>query len=298
MHARFPVPHLSSLTGGLLAGDEGSDDMPWAAPFLDALERRPTPAEVGWADVCELLLERHVQESPFSVGEFYTPRSVVRLLIDVASPQPGDRILDPACGSGGLLAAAAQPIAESGPFDGASFEAYAMDHSNPPLAMMNMAVHGVDRPVVQPADLSSLYRTRGSGLVDLVLSNPPFNQRIEAVNFVSWPFGSPPESNANLAWLQLAWTRLSENGTAAMIMPPRAAWSSGREAEIRKRMVGGGVLLGNHGRWLWPTGNASVSGSANGCGLLVRLPTNRGSLVWSRTRRFSYTRAASTLGST
>lgn len=241
-HTRFPVPDLRNV--GFLGGDEESDDVPWAAAFLTALEQPPTLAEAGLPEVCELLLERHVQESTFSAGEFYTPRAVARLLIKLASPQPGDRILDPACGSGGLLAAAAQRIAEPGGVDGASFEAYTTDRSNPPLAMMNLAIHGVDRPVVRASDPVSLFQNRGNRLVDRVVSNPPFNQHIEDIDIAGWPFGQPPESNANFAWLQLAWTRLSEKGTATMIMPPRAGWSNGREAEIRRRMIASGVLLG------------------------------------------------------
>ncbi|MER7463973.1 N-6 DNA methylase [Streptomyces sp. NPDC097981] len=242
-HTGFPVPDIHNLNVGLLDGDEASDDVPWAAAFLSALTQRPTLADVGLPEVCGLLLERHVQESRLSAGEFYTPRAVARLLIESASPQPGDRILDPACGSGGLLAAAAQRIAELGRVDGASFEAYATDRSNPRLAMMNLAIHGVDQPVVGVSDPVTQFQRRGNGLVDRVLSNPPFNQRIKDVHIVDWPFGQPAESNANFAWLQLAWTRLSENGLAAVIMPPRAAWSNGREAEIRRRMIAGGALL-------------------------------------------------------
>ncbi|MEU6194293.1 N-6 DNA methylase [Streptomyces sp. NPDC047061] len=242
-HRGFPVLDLRNLEVGLLNDDEESGDVPWAAAFLTALNQRPSLAEAGLAEACELLMERHVQESTFSAGEFYTPRAVARLLIESASPQPGDRILDPACGSGGLLAAAAQWIAESGRVDGATFEAYATDRSNPRLAMMNLAIHGVDQPVVGASDPVSLLQSRGNGLADRVVSNPPFNQRIEDIGNADWPFGRPPEANANFAWLQLAWSRLSENGTAAMIMPQGAAWSNGRQAEIRRRMIAGGALL-------------------------------------------------------
>lgn len=241
---RFPLPDLRSLNVGLLGSDAEADDVPWVAAFLTALDRRPTLAEAGLSEVCELFLERHVQESTISAGEFYTPRAVARLVIELASPQPGERILDPACGTGGLLAAAARRIAEPGRVEGASFEAYATDRSNPPLAMLNLASHGVDRPVVRTSDPMSQFQSRGNSLVDLVVGNPPFNQRIEDADIAGWPFGPPPESNANFAWLQLAWTRLSENGTATMIMPPRAAWSNGREAEIRKSMIASGALLG------------------------------------------------------
>lgn len=243
-HTRFPVPDLRNLDVGVFGSDENSDDVPWASAFLAALDQHPTLVETGLSKVYEMFLDRLAQESAFSTGEFYTPRAVTHLLIELASPQPGDRILDPACGSGGLLAAAARRIAERGSVNGTSFEAYTTDRSNPQLAMMNLALHGVDRPVVRASDPLSLFRSRDNGLVDRVVSNPPFNQRIEGIDTAGWPFGPPPESNANFAWLQLAWARLSESGTAAMIMPQGAALSKGREAEIRKKMVTSGVLLG------------------------------------------------------
>jgi len=243
-HIRLLPSDVPNLSAGFLGGDEEPEDLPWVAAFLTALEQRPTVAEAGWPEVCELLLERHVQEGTISSGEFYTPRTVARLLVDLASPQPGDRVLDPACGIGGLLATAVQRIAGSGRVDGASFEAYATDRSNLRLATMNLAIHGVDRPVVRASDPVALLQSRGNGLVDRVVSNPPFNQRIEDVDIAGWPFGRPPESNANFAWLQLAWARLSEDGIAVVVMPPRAAWSEGREAEIRRRMIADGVLLG------------------------------------------------------
>jgi len=226
-------------------GDDLADDVPWAASFLTALVQSPVPTLAQWREVCALLFEHHVQDSTLSAGEFFTPREVVRLLVDVAAPEPGDRVLDPACGTGGMLVAVAQHMAEAGSSGAASFEAYATDSSNPRLAMMNMALHGVDRPVVRASDPLSLLQGRGSGPFDKVITNPPFNQRIDDINDVTWPFGPPPEANANFAWLQLAWSRLSETGIAALVMPPRAAWSdNGREAAIRRRMVTEGALLG------------------------------------------------------
>jgi type I restriction enzyme M protein len=242
-HQLFPVPDIDRLDVEFLDGNEGTDDVPWVAAFLAALTQRPRWTEVSLAEVYELLLERHVQEGAFLAGEFYTPRAVARLLVETAAPRPGDRILDPACGTGGLLAVAAERIAEHSQLDGASFEAHATDRTNPRLAMMNLAIHGVDQPVVGASDPVSLFQQRGTRLVDRVLSNPPFNQRITAPHAVDWPFGQPPESNANFAWLQLAWSRLSEEGLAVMIMPPGAAWSSGREAGIRRDMIASGALL-------------------------------------------------------
>jgi type I restriction enzyme M protein len=241
--SRFPVPDLGDRAEFL--GLDDPDGMPWLAAFLAAMELRPTPIDAGWSEVCDLLFERHIREDTRSTGEFHTPRVIADLLAGLVSPQPGDRILDPACGTGGLLAAAARRVAAGGhSVGGASFDAFAMDRRNLLLATLNLAIHGVERPVVHASTLSSQLRNVGDGLVDRVMSNPPFNQRIEDVRNVAWPFGEPPESNANFAWLQLAWTRLSRNGIAAMIMPPGATWAGGREAEIRKRMISKGALLG------------------------------------------------------
>ena len=243
-HPRFPVPGLADLSFGFADADKDSDDLPWVAAFLTALKRSLTPAEAGWSEICDLLLERHDRESTQAAGEFFTPRPVAHLLTGLASPQTGDRILDPACGSGSLLVAAAQQIASADRIDGDSLEAYATDRSNVRLAMLNLALHDVDRPAVWAADPVSLFQDRSTGLVDRVVSNPPFNQRIEDFGTAGWPFGRPPESKANFAWLQLAWARLSENGLAAMIMPRQAAWSGGRETEIRKAMINSRALMG------------------------------------------------------
>lgn len=240
---RFPVTDIDILDVGALESVDQPDDVPWVAAFLTALAQPPTVAEAGLPEVCELLLERHVQEDTFTAGEFYTPRAVADLLVKSASPHPGDRILDPACGPGGVLAAAAQHIAATGSLDNASFEAYSTDRSNPRLAMMNLAMHGVNQPIVRASDPVSLFHRRGPGLADRVMSNPPFNLRLGDISTANLPFGQPPASNANFAWLQLAWSRLSKNGIAAMVMPPAAAWSGGREAEIRRRMIAGNAIL-------------------------------------------------------
>lgn len=227
----------------VFAGTGGADDLPWTAAFLTALQQTPTALKAGLTEVSDLLQERYVTESSARTGEYYTPRAVTRLLAEVLSPRPGDRVLDPACGTGGLLTAAADHIAQQS-HGGASFEGYAMDHRNPQLAMLNLALHGVDRPLVQASDPGSLFRNPGSAMAEFVLCNPPFNQRVQNLERLYWwPFGPPPESNANFAWLQFAWTRLSEKGKAAVIMPAGAASARDRSARIRQGMLAGGALL-------------------------------------------------------
>lgn len=147
--------------------------------FVAALDRGPGFGEVAVAEVCELLLQRHAAEGALPGGEFYTPRGVADLLVDLADPRPGDRIMDPACGTGSVLAAAARYLAGRGPVGDNSFEAYAADRSNVRPAMLNLALHGVSVPQVELADPATLLRDRSLGRADRVLSNPPFNQRID-----------------------------------------------------------------------------------------------------------------------
>ncbi|MFE7634067.1 N-6 DNA methylase [Kitasatospora sp. NPDC057518] len=226
------------LTLDLLDG-EGSDDVPWAVPFLEALGPRPG-SEANLAEVAELLIEHLSQETDVSAGEFYTPREVVRLVVDLAEPQSGDRIFDPACGTGGFLTEAAQRITEHGGLGSTSFEAYTTNRGAPQLAAMNLALHGVDQPVVRASDPAMLLQSTGYGLADVVMSNPPFNQRVMNLDRI----GLPSDSSANYAWLQLAWSRLSEHGTAAVIMPPSAAWSGGADEAHRQDLLARGAILG------------------------------------------------------
>ncbi|PZG99148.1 hypothetical protein C1I97_24380 [Streptomyces sp. NTH33] len=242
-HERFPARVLWDLES-VFVDDEATGDLPWVASFLAALQQTPTAAEAGLREVSGLLLERYVAESAAPTGEYHTPRALTRLLAESLSPQPGDRVLDPACGTGGFLVAAAQHIEQQGQTGDASFVGYAMDHRNTRLAALNLAMHGIDRPQVHAADPRTLFRSLGAGMTDFVLSNPPFNQRIQGLEHLAWPFGTPPESNANFAWLQFAWTRLSEKGMAAVIMPSGAASARGSEAGIRRRMLVGYALLG------------------------------------------------------
>ncbi|MEU2063005.1 N-6 DNA methylase [Streptomyces sp. NPDC013455] len=241
-HERFPV--LDPWNPESVFAGKDAENLPWVAAFLAALQQPPAASEAGLEEVADLLLERYAAESTARTGEYHTPRTLTRLLAESLSPQPGDRVLDPACGTGGMLAAAARHIAQQGHAGGASFEGYALDHRNPDPAILNLALHGIDRPLVSASDPGSLFRSPGTGMAELVLCNPPFNQRVHGLEHFDWPFGPPPESNANFAWIQLAWTRLSERGKAAVIMPTGAASARGRAAEIRKAMVAAGALLG------------------------------------------------------
>ncbi|MFI8907745.1 N-6 DNA methylase [Streptomyces albidoflavus] len=243
-HEQFPTRVPLDLDQVFRDDRETPDGaLPWVTGFLAALPLLPATTQVKFGEVGSLLLERYVAENAPRTGEFFTPRSVTRLLVESLAPEPGDRVLDPACGTGGFLVAAAEHLAGEGLAGSTSFEGHAMDHRNTRLAMLNLVLHGVERPVVSSSDPGAMLRDLGAGMADLVMCNPPFNQRLQGLDFGHWPFGPPPESSANFAWLQLAWSRLSEKGRAALIMPSGAASRLGREARIRREMLAGNALL-------------------------------------------------------
>ncbi|MEV5121637.1 N-6 DNA methylase [Streptomyces decoyicus] len=242
-HDQFP--QLASWdVDNVFAGTGEADDLPWTPAFLTALQEPPSAAKAGLDEVGDLLLERFASESATQTGEYYTPRALTRLLVESLSPQPGDRVLDPACGTGGFLTAAAQHIAQQGHAGGVSLEGYAMDHRNPQLAMLNLALHGINRPLVRASDPASLFRNRGIGMAEFVMCNPPFNQRVQGLEHRNWPFGAPLESNANFAWIQFAWTQLSDEGKAGLVMPAGAASTRGHGTEMRRAMLAAHALLG------------------------------------------------------
>lgn len=174
----------------------------------------------------------------------HTPPSVVRALMKLVSPQPGDRISDPFCENGSFLVEATRQVRDSG------HEASTVSLSGRvpvarswSLATMNLTLHGLQadldtRPGVAIAD-----RARQQ-LFDVVVTNPPFNMSdwgvVESAD-PRWRYGIPPAGNANFAWLQhIVWS-LHDQGRAAVIMPNGASSTAG-DREIRARMVEAGVV--------------------------------------------------------
>jgi type I restriction enzyme M protein len=200
-------------------------------------------------DVFELTLERCARTTG-DAGDYFTPRSLVRLAVSLADPKPGDRVLDPACGSGGfLLAAHAHAAASIG--DPVQLVGRDLNPRAWQIAHLNLLAHGL-RPDLgkRPANIlrASL---QDCADYDVVLVNPPFNQkdwadeatiRAEAKDG-DWAFGAPPSSNANFAWLQRALLRLAPTGRACVLMPGSTTKDGRLKArEITRRLVGKDVI--------------------------------------------------------
>ena len=175
-------------------------------------------------------------------GEFYTPRSVVRVLVEMLEPYQG-RIYDPCCGSGGMFVQSEKFVQEHGGRIG-DIAIYGQESNYVTwrLAKMNLAVRGIDSDIRWNNE-GSFHKDELRDLkADYILANPPFNisdwggDRLR--EDVRWKFGVPPVGNANYAWLQHIYHHLAPNGTAGVVLA-NGSMSSNQsgEGEIRKAML-------------------------------------------------------------
>ena len=175
-------------------------------------------------------------------GEFFTPRSVVRTLVEMLEPYQG-RVYDPCCGSGGMFVQSEKFIEDhGGRRDAISVYGQEINHTTWRLAKMNLAVQGIDADIRWNNE-GSFHRNELPDLrADFILANPPFNisdwggDRLR--DDVRWTFGTPPVGNANFAWLQHVYHHLAPRGTAGVVLAngSMSSQQSG-EGEIRKAMI-------------------------------------------------------------
>jgi type I restriction enzyme M protein len=187
-------------------------------------------------------------------GEFYTPRSVVRVLVEMLEPLPdpargvAGRVYDPCCGSGGMFVQSEKFVKEHGGRIGdIAIYGQESNYTTWRLAKMNLAVRGIDSDIRWNNE-GSFHKDELRDLkADFILANPPFNisdwggDRLR--EDVRWKFGVPPVSNANYAWLQHIHYHLAPNGTAGVVLA-NGSMSSNQsgEGEIRKVMIEADVV--------------------------------------------------------
>jgi type I restriction enzyme M protein len=181
-------------------------------------------------------------------GEFYTPSSIVRLLTEVIEPYHG-RILDPACGSGGMFVQSARFVAEHKKNPTAELSIHGLEKTDDTgrLCRLNLAVHGLEGDIRHGGNLNSYYDDphHATGRFDFVLANPPFN--VNAVDKERlkdsvgpgrrFPFGLPRSDNANYLWIQLFCSALNANGRAGFVMANSASDARSSEQEIRQKLI-------------------------------------------------------------
>ncbi|RMO04378.1 Type I restriction-modification system DNA methylase [Pseudomonas cichorii] len=187
-------------------------------------------------------------------GEFYTPRSVVRVLVEMLEPLPdpargvAGRVYDPCCGSGGMFVQSEKFVQEHGGRIGdIAIYGQESNYTTWRLAKMNLAVRGIDSDIRWNNE-GSFHKDELRDLkADYILANPPFNisdwggDRLR--EDLRWKFGPPPIGNANYAWLQHIYHHLAPNGTAGVVLA-NGSMSSNQsgEGDIRKAMLEADVV--------------------------------------------------------
>jgi len=175
-------------------------------------------------------------------GEFYTPRSVVRVLVEMLEPYKG-RVYDPCCGSGGMFVQSEKFVeSHGGRIGDIAIYGQESNYTTWRLAKMNLAVRGIDADIRWNNE-GSFHKDELKDLrFDYILANPPFNvsdwggDRLR--EDARWTYGAPPVGNANYAWLQHILWHLAPNGTAGVVLA-NGSMSSAQSGEddIRKAMV-------------------------------------------------------------
>jgi type I restriction enzyme M protein len=186
-------------------------------------------------------------------GEFYTPASIVQLLAQVIEPYHG-RILDPACGSGGMFVQSARFVAEHHKNPAAELSICGVEKTDETgrLARLNLAVHGLEGDIRHGGNVNSYYDDphTATGQFDFVLANPPFNvnavdkERLKDMvghdskgNARRFPFGLPRTDNANYLWIQLFYSALNAKGRAGFVMANSASDARSSEQELRQKLI-------------------------------------------------------------
>jgi type I restriction enzyme M protein len=181
-------------------------------------------------------------------GQFYTPRSVVQLLVEMLQPNKG-KILDPCCGSGGMFVMSEKFVLQNqGKIDDINIYGQESNQTTWRLAVMNLAIRGIDPEQVKWNSEGSFLKDAHPDLkADFIIANPPFNVSDWSGELLRndgrWNYGVPPAGNANYAWLQHMLYHLSPTGKAGVVLSKGSLTTKqGGEYEIRKNMIEAGVI--------------------------------------------------------
>lgn len=179
-------------------------------------------------------------------GVFYTPTSIVKLIVEIIEPFHGE-IFDPACGSGGMFVQSALFVGRHQKRAADELTVFGTEKASDTvkLAKMNLAVHGLSGDI---RESNTYYEDphHAAGRFDFVMANPPFNvsgvdkQRVK--DDPRFPFGVPTTDNANYLWIQLFYSALNEHGRAGFVMANSAGDARGAELEIRKQLIQSGAV--------------------------------------------------------
>jgi type I restriction enzyme M protein len=181
-------------------------------------------------------------------GQFYTPRSIVELLVTMLEPYKG-RVYDPCCGSGGMFVQSEKLVlAHRGKVNDISIYGQESNQTTWRLCKMNLAIRGIDSSQVRWNNEGSFLNDAHKDLkADFVIANPPFNDSDWSGDLLRkdgrWKYGPPPSGNANYAWIQHFLYHLSPSGIAGFVLAKGSLTSkSSGEGEIRKALIEAGLV--------------------------------------------------------
>ncbi len=202
-------------------------------------------------DAYEYLIKKFADLSKKNAGEFYTPRTVVKLMVMLLDPQAGDTVYDPACGTGGMLIEAIRHIDNDHMTYGKIY-GQEKNLSTSAIARMNLFLHGArEFKIVQGDTLVDPSFTEGNQLktFDCVLANPPFSLKhwgaaaFEHDKYGRNIWGSPSNSNADFAWLQhMVASMDKKHGRVAVVLPQGVLFRTGKDGKMRKKLVDSDLL--------------------------------------------------------
>ena len=214
--------------------------------------------------IYEYFLNKFAKNIAQDDGVFFTPKSLVKMIVNVLEPS-GGILLDPACGSGGMFVQTGDFVNAAGMEANSAMTFYGQEkvEYNAQLCLMNMAVHGLNGIIKSGDEANTFYHDAHNldGCCDYVMANPPFN--VDKVNSESaqsagrLPFGLPSINakkefgNANYLWISYFYSYLNEHGRAGFVMASSATDSFGKDRDIRQKLVETGhvdvmVSVGNN----------------------------------------------------
>lgn len=200
----------------------------------------------AFGKVYEYFLGNFAMKEGQKGGVFYTPTSIVRLIVEILEPYHG-RIFDPACGSGGMFVQSAAFVERHQKNATSELTVFGTEKASDTvkLAKMNLAVHGLSGDV---REANTYYEDphEALGRFDFVMANPPFNvsgvDKDRLKDDPRFSLGLPTTDNANYLWIQLFASSLNEKGRAGFVMANSAGDARGSEMEIRKKLIESGVV--------------------------------------------------------
>lgn len=192
--------------------------------------------------IYEYFLDKFAMAEGRRGGEFFTPTSLVRLIVEVIEPYYG-RIYDPACGSGGMFVQSAKFVERHKKNPNTDISLYGQEKTAATirLAKMNLAVHGLGVEGIKQGNTYYQDEHDSLGRFDFVMANPPFNVKgVDSEKIKGNPhylYGIPQVNNANYLWIQIFWSALNENGRAGFVMANSANDARHSEMRIRKELI-------------------------------------------------------------